>query len=33
VPRYALLSRPAPAGVYQLRPPVRRTAHDESPAG
>jgi hypothetical protein len=33
VHRYDLQSLDGRAGVYQLRPPVRRSAHDESPAG
>lgn len=33
VHRYDLQSLEGSAGVYQLRPPVRRSAHDESPTG
>ncbi|SDY16347.1 hypothetical protein SAMN05661080_02534 [Modestobacter sp. DSM 44400] len=33
VHRYDLQSADGQGGVYQLRPPVRRAAHDESPTG
>jgi hypothetical protein len=33
VHRYDLQSLDEQVGVYQLRPPVRRTAHDETPTG
>jgi hypothetical protein len=33
VHRYDLQSGDGAGGVYQLRPPVRRAAHDETPTG